>query len=112
MIDEFSGDPGLRDRGLLESAVGMPRATFGGALLHRNIADMAVAYHFHICRNHPFVDGNKRVAVTAAEIFVRINNHELSASDEELEKLTMDVASGSLTKGEVLAFFEKHVTAG
>ena len=112
MISEFGGDPGLRDRGLLESAVAMPRATFGGSPLHSNISDMAAAYHFHICRNHPFMDGNKRVAVAAAEVFLLLNDHELSASDEALEQLTMEVASGALSKAEVLAFFAEHVVAG
>jgi death-on-curing protein len=109
MISEFGGDPGLRDRGLLESAVSMPRATFGGVQLHENISDMAAAYHFHLCKNHPFIDGNKRVAVAVAEILLLINGNELVASDQELEQLTMDVASGVLSKDEVLAFFAKHV---
>jgi death-on-curing protein len=109
MISEFGGDPGLRDRGLLESAVGMPRAKFRGSLLHLNISDMAAAYHFHICGNHPFMDGNKRVAVAAAEVFLLINDHELIASDEALEQLTREVASGALSKAEVLAIFAEHV---
>jgi death-on-curing protein len=111
MISEFGGDPGLRDRGLLESAVAMPRATYGGSLLHSNISDMAAAYHFHICGNHPFMDGNKRVAVAAAEIFLLLNDHELIASGEALEQMTMEVASGVLSKAEVLAFFGEHVVA-
>ena len=62
MILEFGGDPSLRDSGLLESDVMMPAAQFGGRFLHDGIAAMAAAYLFHLCRNHPFVDGNGRAA--------------------------------------------------
>lgn len=112
VIEEFGGDPGLRDRGLLESATAMPRATFGGELLHPHIGDMAAAYHFHLCRNHPFLDGNKRVAVAAAEVFLLINGYELLAADEALEELTMNVADGSRSKEDVTKFFAEHVEAG
>ena len=61
IIADFGGEDGLRDRGLLESAVAMPHAMFDGAFLHPDLATMAAAYHFHLCANHPFVDGNKRV---------------------------------------------------
>lgn len=69
LIEEFGGDEGLRDQGLLESAVAMPHAMFSGQFLHSTLAEMAAAYHFHLCSNHPFVDGNKRVAVASAEMF-------------------------------------------
>ncbi len=108
VVEEFGGDPGLRDRGLLESAVAMPRATFGGEFLHPRLSDMAAACHFHLCRNHPFLDGNKRVAVAAAEVFLLINGHELTAPDEALLKLTMGVADGTVSKDEVLRFFAEH----
>lgn len=109
VIAEFGGDPGLRDRGLLESAVAMPQATFGGEYLHAGSAEQAAAYHFHLCTNHPFVDGNKRVAVTAAELFLLINGCELSADDADLERLTMGVATGQVSKDEVIAFFARFV---
>lgn len=109
VIEEFGGDPGLRDRGLLESAVSMPQSTFDGVDLHAGIAEKAAAYHFHLCANHPFIDGNKRAAVTAAEVFLLINGHELSAGDSEIEDLTMGVAAGRLSKEDVVAFFIRHV---
>ncbi len=109
-IEEFGGDSGLRDRGLLESAVAMPQSTFGGADLHAGLAGKAAAYHFHLCSNHAFVDGNKRVAVTAAEVFLLINRHELSASDDEIEELTQGVAGGQLSKDQVTEFFKKLLT--
>ena len=87
----------------------MPQSTFDGVDLHAGIAEKAAAYHFHLCANHPFIDGNKRVAVTAAEVFLLINGHELSADDSEIEDLTMGVAAGRLSKEGVVAFFIRHV---
>ena len=110
VIEEFGGDSGLRDRGLLESAVAMPQSTFGGNDLHSGLAGKAAAYHFHLCANHPFVDGNKRVAVAASEVFLLINGHELSASDDEIEELTLGVAKGELSKDQVIEFFKKFLT--
>ena len=108
-IEEHGGSPELRDRGLLESAGAMPQAQFGGQYLHDGLAAMAAAYLFHLCKNHPFVDGNKRVAVASAETFVLLNDRELAATDEELEHLTLGVADGSISKDEAIAFFRKHV---
>jgi death-on-curing protein len=87
----------------------MPQSTFGGADLHAGLADKAAAYHFHLCANHAFVDGNKRVAVAASEVFLLINGHELSASDDEIEELTQGVAGGQLSKDQVTGFFEKFI---
>jgi death-on-curing protein len=109
VIEEFGGDMGLRDRGLLESAIAMPRSTFGGQELHADLAEKAAAYFFHLCTNHPFVDGNKRVAVAAAELFLLINRHELVVEDEPLEDLTMGTADGSVSKAQVVEFFHTYV---
>jgi len=109
VIEEFGGDGGLRDRGLLESAVAMPRATFGGDDLHAGLADKAAAYFYHLCANHPFIDGKKRVAVAAAELFLLLNRHELSADDESVEDLAMGTADGRVSKTQILAFFARHV---
>ena len=111
VVTEFGGDPGLRDRGLLASAVAMPQAAFAGRHLHSDLTEMAAAYHYHLCANHPFVDGNERVAVTAAEVFLLVNGHELHAEDRELEELTLGVAEGRITKKQVSAFFTKNVAA-
>jgi death-on-curing protein len=109
VIEEFGGDPGLRDRGLLESAVAIPQSTFGGVELHAGLPEKAAAYHFHLCANHPFMDGNKRVAVAAAEVFLLINGPELSACDNDVEVLTLGVAAGRLSKEQVIKFFAKFV---
>jgi death-on-curing protein len=108
VIQEFGGDSGLRDRGMLESAVKMPQAVFGGQDLHPDLASKAAAYHFHSCSNHPFVDGDKRVAVATAELFLILNGFELSATDDEIEEMTLGVARGEASKDQVVEFFEKH----
>jgi death on curing protein len=109
VIEEFGGDLGLRDRGLLESAIAMPRSTFGGQDLHADIVEKAAAYFFHLCANHPFVDGNKRVAVAAAELFLLINRRELVVEDECVEDLAMGTADGSMSKAQVVEFFRAYV---
>ena len=108
-IEEHGGSPELRDRCLLESAAAMPKAQFGGQFLHDGLPAMAATYLFHLCKNHPFVDGNKRVSVAAAETFVLVNDHELDATDKELEVLTLGIADSSLSKEDAIAFFRKHV---
>jgi death-on-curing protein len=109
MIVEFGGEASVRDYGLLESAVAMPAAGFGGEFLHDGVPAMAAAYLFHLCQNHPFVDGNKRTAVATAEIFVLLNGRSLSATNRELEHLTLGVADGTVSKGEAIKFFKRHV---
>lgn len=109
VIEEFGGDMGLRDSGLLESATAMPQSMFSGEYLHREISEMAAAYHYHLCSNHPFIDGNKRVALAASEVFLLANGFELSAGDDELEELTLGVASGEISKAEVVEFFAARI---
>ena len=109
VVAEFGGSAELRDRGLLESAVTMPSAAFGGDYLHAGLPAMAGAYLFHICRNHPFVDGNKRTAVVAAEVFLMLNGLRLQAADTAIEELTRAIADGTTGKEEAVAFFERHV---
>ena len=109
MVDEFGGDPGLRDRGLLESALAMPKAMFGGDYLHADLPSMAAAYHYHLCANHPFIDGNKRVAVAVAEVFLRANGLQLDTTDDEIVELTLGVASGTIGKLEVANLYAARV---
>ena len=109
VVSEFGGDPGIRDRGLLDSAVAMPQATFDGQDLHSGAATKAAAYHYHLCANHPFVDGNKRVAVAAAEVFLLLNGYELYAIDAGVEELTLGVAGGKLSKASAVEFFGRNV---
>ena len=81
VVEEFGGDPGIRDAGLLESAVAMPAAQVAGEFLHEDLFAMAAAYLFHLCKNHPFLDGNKRTALSSALVFLVLNETELDASD-------------------------------
>ncbi len=100
--------PGVADQGLLESAVSMPTAGIAGKFLHKSIPAMAAAYLFHICKNHPFFDGNKRVAVVAAEVFLNVNGMRLDVSNDELKVFCLGVAAGEISKDQTVAFFEKH----
>jgi death on curing protein len=108
VLDAYGGAAGLRDRNLIDSAVAMPKVTFGGEYLHEGIPAMAAAYLFHLCKNHPFVDGNKRCALASSIQFLYLNGHALNASKDEVEKLTLGVADGSVTKELATKFFVEH----
>ena len=97
-IERFGGTSGVRDRGLLESALAQPQATFGGELLHPTLAEQAAAYLYHLARNHPFVDGNKRTAFAVMDTFLRVNGVRLSLTDDEAYDLVMQVAQGQIDK--------------
>lgn len=106
LIAEYGGEPGLRDLGLLESAVAQPQQTFGSQYLHDSLFRMAAAYLFHITQNHAFVDGNKRVGLTAALVFLRLNLHFIDRENEQLYDLTMGVVEGRLGKDDVASELE------
>jgi death-on-curing protein len=101
-IARFGGSGGLRDRGLLESAVGMPQQTFDGQHLYEDVAAMAAVYLYHIAKNHPFEDGNKRTGFVAAETFLTINGYQLLLSDEEGYDLVVAVVEESLSKPDLI----------
>jgi len=107
-ISRFGGSAGLRDRGLLESAAARPAMTFDGEDLYPDLAAKAAALLHSLAMNHPFVDGNKRVAAAAAELFLAVNGAELPASDEELERLTMGVAGGELEVEALTIWMRQH----
>jgi death-on-curing protein len=107
LIERFGGNPGLRDVALLESALAQPEATFGGELLHPTIEAQAAAYLFHLCSNHAFIDGNKRVAFAAMDTFLRINGKRLTLTDDEAYDLTIRVARGELNKDEIASVIER-----
>lgn len=110
MIAVFGGAEGVADRGMLESAVAMPTASFAGEFLHKSLPAMAAACLFYICRNRPFTGGNKRTAVVAAEVFLNINGMRLDASNEALKRLCLGVAAGEISKEEVAVFYERHAS--
>lgn len=107
-IKRYGGTEGLRDRGLLESAIAMPKATFSGDFLHRDIFEMAAAYLFHIVKNHPFLDGNKRTGAVASVVFLRLNDWQLNASEEAFEALARSVADGNCNKEQAAEFFRNQ----
>src|SRR2546427_8931910 len=107
-IELYGGAVGLRDAGLLLSAVGAPQASFAGGLLHGTPFEMAAAYLFHLARNHPFIDGNKRAALAAALVFLELSFVSVDAPDEELAELVLRVATGEASKAEVAMFLARH----
>jgi death-on-curing protein len=106
-IERYGGHTGLRDLGLLQSALAMPAAGFGGRYLHSDLVEMAAAYLFHIVQNHPFIDGNKRTGTVAAIVFLSMNDFELEADEIQLEKLVFDVAKGKAGKNAIADFLRK-----
>lgn len=108
-IRHDGGLGGLRDLGLLESAVLMPQQQFGGEYLHPGRAAMAAAYLFHITQNHPFHDGSKRAGVLAALIFLTINGVTTLPEPEELEEMTLRVAASKCGKAELTQWLRQKV---
>lgn len=107
-VRSYGGSHGVRDIGLLESALGNASATFGGEFLHQTLFEMAAAILFGICRNHPFVDGNKRTAVAAALVFLDMNGVDISVEEGAFYDLVIGVAERKITKAEVAVFLQKH----
>ena len=106
-IRRYGGSYGVRDISLLNSALAMPLASFEGNLLHKTVFDQAAAYAFHICQNHPFIDGNKRTALACALVLLDLNGIELEDPHGELYSLMMGIASGKRTKAEASELFRK-----
>ena len=107
-LKRYGGRPGIRDRSLLESALGQPKITVGGKFAHRTLFEKAAAYGFHLCRNHPLVDGNKRVAFVLMDIFLQKNGWEILAHEKEAYSMMIDLASGKLTKAQLASWLKAH----
>jgi death-on-curing protein len=103
-VRRYGGDPGVRDLGLLQSAIAMPRAMFGGQYLHPTLHEMAAAYVFHLTQNHPFLDGNKRIGLAAAIGFLSLNDTWLESEPAELLEMVLRVARGEIGKPEIAVF--------
>ena len=108
IIDQTGGSDGLRDLGMLESALGQPRQTFGGEDLYPDLPSKAVALGFSLINNHPFVDGNKRVGHAAMEAFLMLNGFEISASVDDAEAEILAVAAGQRTREDLQRWVESH----
>lgn len=109
-IKEYGGCDGIRDQGLLESALAQPEATFDGQLLHPNLAAQAAAYLFSLVKNHPFIDGNKRTAFEVMVTFLRVNAHTLTLSQDEAYQLVIDIAESKLDKKAITAYLEMAIS--
>ena len=109
-IERYGGALGIRDLAALESALAMPRAGFAGELLHPTLFEQAAAYLFHLARNHPFVDGNKRVALATALVFLGLNEIDIDASEEDVVELVLGVVTGAISKAALAEFLRAHAT--
>ena len=109
-IARYGGSAGVRDIELLESALAQPQQSFGGQYVHDDLAAMATAYVYHIVKNHPFVDGNKRTGAYAGLFFLEINGASLTPVPQELGDLVLAVAEGNATKEQVAAFFRDRMS--
>jgi len=108
-LKEFGGLNGIRDEGLLASAVFAPQSRFAGKSPYTDLIDVAAAYLFYLCRNHPFLDGNKRTAMGAAIVFLRLNGVEPAPDSEAWERLVLDVASSKLGREQTTQRLRKLV---
>jgi death-on-curing protein len=98
VIKQFGGLNGVRDENLLPSAVLTPQSSFGGKSPYADLVEVAAAYLFYICKNHPFIDGNKRTALMAALMFLRLNGLKPKPDSEQWEQLMLDVAASKLDR--------------
>jgi death-on-curing protein len=110
VIDSTGGATGLRDLAALESAVAQPRATFDGVDLHTTVTGKAAALAYSLALNHPFIDGNKRVAHAAMEVFLVLNGLDLHADIDEQETVFLELAAGRSSRQELEVWLERHTT--
>lgn len=108
LLDQTGGATGIRDLAGLESALAQPRATFDGVDLHPTAVQKAAALAFSLTLNHPFVDGNKRVAHAAMEVFLLLNGRELVGTIDEQERLMLDLAAGQITREQLTDWLKQH----
>jgi death on curing protein len=109
LLAASGGAAGIRDLGLLESALAQPAAAFAGTDLHPTLVDKAAALGFSLVANHPFVDGNKRIGHAAIDVFLVLNGYEIQASVDDQERLMLDVASGALDREQLASWLSQHV---
>jgi death on curing protein len=110
-IEKFGGSLGIRDLGLLDSALAQPRATFAGMFLHSTVPAQAAAYLYHLAMNHPFLDGNKRTAFAAMDTFLRLNGYQLALNDDQAYDLVLQVVTSELDKDALINWLAKVAIA-
>ena len=95
-LARYGGADGVRDRGLLESALAQAQATFDGEFVHPDLFAMAAAYLFHVVQNHPFVDGNKRTGFVVGVLFLELNGYRFTASEEAAAQAVLELAASTV----------------
>jgi death-on-curing protein len=103
------GFVGLANRAALEAALAQPQATFDQQDLYPSLTDKAAALGFTLIRNHPFVDGNKRIGHAAMELFLILNGWEIAASVDAQEQLILQLAAGDLQRPDLVAWLQQHI---
>ena len=111
LINFYGGSIEIRDENLLDSALAQPKATFEGKYLHDTLYKMSAAYGYHLCNNHPFIDGTKRIAFVVMDTFLQRNNLEIIASEKEVYKTMIYLASGQLSKEKLALWLKKNTSA-
>jgi death on curing protein len=106
-IDRYGGQAEVRDLGLLESALSQPEATFAGTWLHQDLYSMGAAYAYHLCQNHPFIDGNERTALASALVFLELNGVSTLDPRGRLKTAMIRIASGKLSKDDFAKLLQK-----
>lgn len=108
-LAEHGGIEGVRDEGLLDSALARPKHLLAYSPEPPHISQLAAAYAFGIARNHPFLDGNKRTAAVVCESFLNLNGHDLTADDPSMIQIFLKLAEGSLSEEELAAWLRQYV---
>ncbi len=108
LLQRYGGKAGIRDVALLQSPLAQPKVTVGRKFVHKSVFDKAAAYGFHLCKNHPFIDGNKRVAFVLMDIFLQRNGWEIAANEEDAYSLMIDLSSGNVSKTELSSWLKNH----
>jgi death-on-curing protein len=111
VIASSGGASGVRDLAALESAVAQPKMTVGGQEAYPTLIEKAAALCFSLCSNHPFVDGNKRVAHAAAEVTLMLNGFQIKCGVDEQERVMLGLAEGAVSREEFLSWLQAHVRA-
>lgn len=101
-IELYGGSHGARDLGLVESATMAAQQSFGGEFLCKDVAEMAATYWYNLAKNHGFIDGNKRVALRAADVFLALNGFDLDLTADEAAEITENLAASALTKEQLI----------
>jgi death on curing protein len=109
LIDQSGGSDGIRDIGGLESAVNQPHASFGGEALYPSLVEQAAALAFSLVKNHPFIDGNKRIGHAAMEVFLVLNEREIDCHVDDQENVFLNLAAGTLGREELVSWISDHI---